>query len=95
MVWVVDAHYVDGYKIFVKFNDEKESIVDLETYIKGKDEDTVFALLKNKENFKNVKFDEELDTIVWQNGADIAPETLYQLANHYTTPASTTQPLQA
>jgi len=80
MIWVSDAHYVDGFKIFVKFNNGKENILDMEQYIKSKSDDTIFGILKNRDYFKNVKFDNELDTIVWENGADIAPETLYELA---------------
>jgi hypothetical protein len=73
MLFVKDAKYLEDYKIQVKFTDEKIGIVDLKDELYG----TVFEPLKNKKLFSTVKFDEELDTISWDNGADLAPEFLY------------------
>ena len=73
MLFVKDAQYLEDYKVKIKFNDDKIGIVDLQNDLYG----TVFEPLKNKELFSTVKFDEELDTISWDNGADLAPEYLY------------------
>jgi hypothetical protein len=40
----------------------------------------VFAPLLDDEYFKLVKVDPELGTIVWPNGADACPDTLYLAA---------------
>lgn len=70
---VTDAKYLEKYRIEVLFNDGKKGIVDLSQSLKG----TVFNPLKNKNIFSQFKIDHELDTIVWPNGADFAPEYLY------------------
>ncbi|MDD2829847.1 MAG: DUF2442 domain-containing protein [Sulfuricurvum sp.] len=80
MIWLVDAVYRGDYRVFVRFNDGKESEIDLENYIKSKNDETVFAPLKELDVFQTVHFDSDLDTIVWVNGADIAPERLYEMA---------------
>jgi len=37
----------------------------------------VFEPLKNKAEFSSFKVDEEMETIVWPNGADLASEYVY------------------
>jgi len=37
----------------------------------------MFAPLKDLERFKAFRLDPELETIVWENGADLAPEFLH------------------
>ncbi len=68
---VIDAEYIDGYKLRVGFTDGKIVEVDCEKFING----PIFEPLKDIEYFK--KFIVDGWTISWPNGADIAPETLY------------------
>ena len=70
---VSTASYIDDYKIKVAFNDGLEGIVDLENEIWGE----VFEPLKDKNYFK--EFSQDSCTIVWDCGADFAPEFLHQL----------------
>jgi len=70
---ITDAKYLEDYRIEVSFNDGKKGTVDLSQSLKG----TVFDPLKDKNVFSQLKLDDELDTIVWPNGADLAPEYLY------------------
>ena len=70
---VVEVKYVRDYVIWVKFNDGIDGEVDLLTELEGE----VFGPLKDKALFKTVKVDPLLQTIVWDNGADLAPEFLY------------------
>jgi hypothetical protein len=39
----------------------------------------VRTLLKDKDYFKTVKVDNDMDTIVWDNGADLSPDFLYKI----------------
>ena len=70
---VIDAKYIDGYKIKVFFNDGLEKIIDLKNYINSK-KHTFFQPLKDIENFRNFNVKK---TLVWESGADIAPEYLH------------------
>ncbi len=79
MIWVEEAKYIDNFSLFVKFNDGKEAVIDMENYIKSKQENTIFAPLRELDNFKTVTLNRDIDTIVWANGADIAPERLYEM----------------
>ncbi len=38
----------------------------------------MFAPLLDLEKFKNFRVDDEINTIVWGNGADFAPEFFYE-----------------
>ena len=70
---VVNVKYVRDYVVWVKFNDGVNGEVDLSAELEGE----VFGPLKDKELFKTVRTDSLLQTIVWENGADLAPEFLY------------------
>lgn len=70
---VIDAKYLSGYRIELKFNDERVGVVDLEDALEGE----MFESLRNLDAFAQLKVDAALETIVWPNGADLAPEYLY------------------
>ena len=72
-ITVTSAIYLDNYQIECQFSDGKMGIVDLLPFLQG----PVFEPLRNKETFKRFSIDPELETIVWENGADFAPEFLY------------------
>ena len=71
---VVEAKYERDYVIHLKFNDGAEGFVDLAKELYGE----MFAPLGDKEKFKAFRVDPELNTIVWENGADFAPEFLHE-----------------
>jgi len=80
VIWLEAAEYVKDYQIKIKFNDGLEKIVDLKDVIFN-DNRRVFQELKDLVLFSKVKFNPEFDTIVWPNGADLAPEFLYNIKN--------------
>ena len=77
MLHVKSARYVSGYKIWISFDDGTSGEIDLENELQG----PVFDLLKDPEIFSRISVDPELETIVWPNGADLAPEFLKELHN--------------
>lgn len=73
LIHVVDAKYVDGYRIELSFSDGRKGVADLAETLIG----PVFEGLRDQGVFRKFVVDKELDTIVWDNGADLAPEYLY------------------
>ena len=58
------------------FDDGKGGVIDLEGELWGE----VFEPLRDPALFRRFRLDEELETIVWPTGADLAPEFLYERA---------------
>lgn len=73
---VIEARHVRGYVVFVRFQDGVQGEVYLESQLYGE----IFAPLKAPEYFLQFRVDTDLDTLVWPNGADFAPEFLYERA---------------
>ena len=69
---VIEAEYVVDYKIKITFDNGLSKVVDFSKWLVGE----MFEPLKEKEYFK--KFFIDGWTVCWGNGADIAPETLYE-----------------
>jgi hypothetical protein len=69
---VICAEYCGGYSIHLTFNDNSEKTVDFRQWLDG----PVFEPLRDPNYFRS--FFLEGGTVAWPNGADIAPETLYE-----------------
>ena len=67
--------YLEAYRIRVEFDDGAVKEVDLREELYGE----VFEPLKDVEFFKQVRVNSETNTIEWPNGADFAPEFLYEM----------------
>lgn len=74
LIEITKAKYIVDYKIELEFNNGEEYVVDHGNELNG----TIFQALKDKNNFK--QFSIKFNTIEWDNGADLAPEYLYDLA---------------
>ncbi|OGI07898.1 MAG: hypothetical protein A3F80_00455 [Candidatus Melainabacteria bacterium RIFCSPLOWO2_12_FULL_35_11] len=72
MLHVNKAKYISDYQIWLSFDDGSKGQVALEKYLTG----SMFEPLKEISLFSQVRFDKELGTITWPNGADLAPEFL-------------------
>lgn len=70
---VVEARYISGYVVGLRFRDGTEGRLDLEPELVG----PVFQPLRDPEYFRTFRIHPEFHTLTWPNGADIAPERLY------------------
>jgi hypothetical protein len=70
---IKDARYIGEYKVEVIFNNGRKGVADLSCALSG----PVFEPLKDKALFSQMGVDEEMETIAWPNGADLAPEYIY------------------
>ena len=75
MYSVKGVKHLNNYKLEVEFNSGDVKVVDLELHLSGE----VFEPLKKIDYFKTVKVSKDIDTIYWDNGADFAPEFLFQI----------------
>jgi hypothetical protein len=72
IVHVTAVESLGGHRLLLRFEDGAEGELDFSAESwRG-----VFAPLEDPTYFALVEVDDELGTIVWPNGVDIAPETL-------------------
>ncbi len=72
---ILDAEPTADHCLRLKFDDGVEKEVYVYPILRG----PVFEPLKDPEYFRLVKVDEMAGTVVWPNGADFAPEALWDL----------------
>ena len=70
---VLKIKYTKDYTFFVEFDDGKKGAINFEEFLQM---GPIFKPLHDKTFFREAKI--EGGTIAWPNGADIAPETLYE-----------------
>jgi hypothetical protein len=71
---VIDARHAGGYRVWLRFQDDLTGEIDLQSELWG----PVFEPLKDVREFAKLRADPELQTLAWENGADLAPEYLYE-----------------
>lgn len=72
---VKNVEYLNEYKLLITFEDNSVKCIDLKNHLDGE----IFNPLKNVDYFKTVKLNSDIDTIVWENGADFSPDFLYEI----------------
>lgn len=70
---VLEARWVGAYRIWIRFRDGTAGEIDLGGELWGDD----FEELRDVELFRRFYIHAEAQTLVWPNGADIAPEFLH------------------
>ena len=74
LVDVTAVEVLEERTVHLWFSDGTERVVDLTPFLWG----PVFeAIAKDDDVFRSVRADPEAGTIVWPNGADLAPEVLH------------------
>jgi hypothetical protein len=68
-----------GYRLAVTFDDGMSGMVDCTTWLYERDTG-LYAPLRDPKLFAQVYVNPECGVIEWPNGADVAPETLYDEA---------------
>lgn len=86
---VVHAEYRGGFRVYVSFNDATENTIDFEPWLEG----PMFEPLRDPAYFR--RFFVDGGTLIWPNGADIAPETLYEVPGRRPQPDKRLQPAKA
>lgn len=72
---IVAAEVRGDHRLRLRFDDHTRKTVDLSPLLHG----PVFEPLREPEYFARVVVDPICGTVVWPNGADFAPEALYEL----------------
>jgi hypothetical protein len=70
---IVEARYLGGYKVWLRFRDGTSGEIDLEPELYGE----VFEALRDVTFFQRFSIHPDFETLVWPNGADFAPEFLH------------------
>ncbi|MGB9720565.1 MAG: DUF2442 domain-containing protein [bacterium] len=70
---IVDVNPLLGYKIWIRFADGTEGVIDLSSMV-GKG---VFSQWQDINYFNSVYIDDETHTVAWPGGIDLCPDALY------------------
>ena len=73
MLHIREARYLHDHCVDVAFSDGRRGVADLSGALQG----PIFEPLKDIRKFAQLRVDAELETLVWPNGADLAPEYVY------------------
>ena len=89
---VIDVRVLRPYVIEVTFADGVRGSVDVAPELYG----PVFEPLRDPAYFQQATVDAEVGTVVWPNGADLSPESLYEAVSAVPShPARRTDPGRA
>jgi len=73
--YVIDAIYVEGHKLKVRFETDETKLVDLAPHLDG----PIFEPLKDVAYFRSFRVSRDIDTVAWPNDADFSPDFLYEI----------------
>ena len=75
---IIDVEIVAPYTLRITFEDSLQQTIDFRPMLEG----DLYGPLQDMKLFDQVEIDPEVHTIVWPNGADFDPSTLYDWAQY-------------
>jgi hypothetical protein len=76
MHYITHVEYDSGFKLYLQFEDGGWRIADLKEHLSGE----VFEPLRELSFFQTAVLNSDIDTVVWENGADMSPDFLYEIS---------------
>lgn len=84
MHFIREAEYAGNHRVRLVFEDGSVRVADLGPHLEGE----IFEPLKDLEYFRTLRVEPDLDTIVWENGADMSPDFLFEISEVVTRSSS-------
>ncbi len=75
MHYVTKVEYEAGYRLLLTFEDGSRRRIDLFAHLDGE----MFEPLRDLKRFSTARLNADIDTVVWDNGADMSPDFLYDI----------------
>ena len=75
---VVSARYLGDYRVWIKFDNGREGLIDLEDDLWGDEHEA----LRDRTLCSELYVDPGRATLAWDNGSDFSPEYLYNKLSH-------------
>lgn len=76
IIHITQVKVIEPYRLDLTFNNGERKIVDLRNELYG----PIFDPLQDTAYFALARLDPDAHTVTWPNGADFAPDFLYELA---------------
>ena len=76
---VVEARYMGDYRVWIRFDNGREGLIDLEDDLWGEEQ---HVALRDMSLFSGLYVDTGRATLAWFNGSDFNPEYLYGKLSH-------------
>jgi hypothetical protein len=76
MHYITAVEYESEYKLCLQFESGEWREADLKEHLDGE----VFEPLKDVSRFATAELNEDIDTVVWENGADMSPDFLFGIS---------------
>jgi hypothetical protein len=76
MHYITGVECGSGFRLRLRFEDGSWRGADLAPHLDGE----VFEPLRDPARFRTARLNQDIDTVVWDNGADMSPNFLYDIS---------------